>query len=290
MAGNMSQIHKPVLLKEILDAFSISLERFIDGTLGLGGHASSIIEEHPELKSYFGIDRDPEALSIAQERVGEKLVPIHGSYVDMDTLIEGQVDGIMLDLGVSSLQLDKAEKGFSFMRDGPLDMRMNPEDPVDASYIVNRYSERDLGKIFLEYGEERKWRQAAKAIVQERRKKKIETTFDLCQALDPVLKRSGKIHPMTRVFQALRIEVNQELKVLEEVIGKAIAKLRPGGRLAIISFHSLEDRIVKYAFRHFMVEEKVVNILTKKPQVADREECRKNPRARSAKLRVVEKT
>ena len=282
-------VHTPVLLKEILSSFSIRIERFLDGTLGLGGHAEALIAEHPELERYYGIDRDPEALELAKERLGENLFPIHGSFVDMDVLISEPVDGILLDLGVSSLQLDKAEKGFSFMREGPLDMRMNPEDPIDAAHIANSYSEKDLGRIFLEYGEERKWRQAAKAIVNARKRKKFETTFDLCQALDPVLKRVGKLHPMTRVFQALRIEVNEELKVLEEVIPKAIKLLRPGGRLAIISFHSLEDRIVKYAFRHLMVEEKCGTILTKKPLVADREECRKNRRARSAKLRVFEK-
>jgi len=282
-------IHTPVLLKEILSLFSIPMERFLDGTLGLGGHAEALLLAHPEIKRYYGIDRDPEALGLAEGRLGSKLIPIHGSFVDMDTLVSEQVDGILLDLGVSSLQLDKAEKGFSFMREGPLDMRMNPEDEIDAAYITNHYSEKELGRIFLEYGEERKWRQVAKAIVEARRRKKFETTFDLCRALDPVLKRVGKLHPMTRVFQALRIEVNQELKVLERVIPIAIKMLRPGGRLAIIAFHSLEDRIVKYAFRHFMVEEKSVDILTKKPLEADREECRKNPRARSAKLRVIEK-
>ena len=282
-------MHKPVLVKEILSMFDSKLERFIDGTLGLGGHAAAIMEAHPELKKYYGIDRDPEAIAIAKERLGEKLIAIHGSFSDMDTLVPEDVDGILLDLGVSSLQLDKAEKGFSFMREGPLNMRMNPDDPIDASHIVNSYSERDLGKIFSEYGEERKWRLAAKAIVQARKKMRIETTADLCRVLEPVLKRTGKIHPMTRVFQALRICVNRELDVLEEVIPKAVAKLRKGGKLAIISFHSLEDRMVKIAFRHFMVEEKSVRILTKKPMVADKDECRKNPRARSAKLRVLEK-
>ncbi|MCH9610155.1 MAG: Ribosomal RNA small subunit methyltransferase H [Chlamydiales bacterium] len=285
----MGAMHKSVLLEEIISFFAIPMESFLDGTLGLGGHAEAILEQHPELKSYFGIDKDPEALALAKQRLGDRLIGLHGSFGDLDELVDSQVDGILLDLGVSSLQLDKAEKGFSFMRDGPLDMRMNPEADIDAAAVVNSYSERDLGRIFQEYGEERRWRQAAKAIVQARRKKRLETTFDLCHALEQTLKRSGKIHPMTRVFQALRIEVNGELDVLKEVIPKAIAKLRPGGRLAIISFHSLEDRIVKYAFRHFMVEEKMVNILTKKPQVATFQECRKNPRARSAKLRVLEK-
>lgn len=282
-------MHQPVLTQEILSFFTAPIAVFIDGTLGLGGHAESLLTVHKELLKYYGIDRDPEALAHAKERLDERLIPLHGSFSEMDTLVPERADGILLDLGVSSLQLDKAQKGFSFMREGPLDMRMNPEDPVDAETIVNSYSERELGEIFREYGEERKWRQAAKAIVHARKKCRIETTLQLCQALEPVLKRSGKIHPMTRVFQALRIKVNEELLVLEEVLPKAVALLKPGGRLAVISFHSLEDRIVKHAFRDFVVEEKGVNILTKKPVVASREETKSNPRARSAKLRVLEK-
>ena len=282
-------MHTSVLLNEVLAAFPHPLNIFVDGTLGMGGHGEAILQAHPEIKKLYGIDRDPEALAMAKERLGEILIPLHGPFSAMEELIQERVDGILLDIGVSSLQLDKAEKGFSFMREGPLDMRMNPENPVDAASIVNRYSEKELGVLFRDYGEERHWRTAAKAIVQARKKKKIETTLDLCRALESTLPRRGKLHPMTRVFQALRIEVNQELEELKAVIPQALELLNPQGRLAVITFHSLEDRIVKHLFRHFHLEEKCVDLLTKKPVVASRDECRKNRRARSAKLRIIEK-
>lgn len=280
-------MHTPVLLEEVLDFFSYPMNVFIDGTLGFGGHAEALIKAHPEIEMYYGFDKDPEALAYAQKRLPEKLIPIHDSFSNLEGL--GVADGILLDLGVSSLQLDKPEKGFSFMQEGPLDMRMNPEGTLDARFVVNSLSEKELGEIFRIYGEERRWRQAAKAIVQARKKQRIETTLQLCQVLESVLKRTGKIHPMTRVFQALRIYVNDELKTLENALFTALACLKTNGRLVVISFHSLEDRIVKHTFRHFLLEEKCVNILTKKPVVATREEVRQNPRSRSAKLRALEK-
>jgi 16S rRNA (cytosine1402-N4)-methyltransferase len=308
-----TSLHYSVLLNEVINAFhGLCLPVVVDGTLGAGGHAQAILESHPEIQCYIGIDQDPQALELARNRLkpwSSKLVLKHGNFAQFDTFLNElslpSADGMLVDLGVSSMQLDQAARGFSFMRDGPLDMRMNPLDPLNAADIVNEWSEQDLGRIFREYGEEKQWRAAARCIVKARQERPFLTTQELKNALHPVLFRFAKkgIHPLTLVFQALRICVNKELEMLETFLPKAIDFLSPGGRLAVISFHSLEDRIVKGHMRLaasdkwetsglgglFRDKEPTVKQMTKKPIEATDEEIHFNPRSRSAKLRVAEK-
>lgn len=289
--------HQPVLVESFINFFSgRSLKFFVDGTLGAGGHARLILEAHPEIEKFYGFDRDPEALEIASQNLTnykDKVSFIHSNFREMDQYLEKEsVDGMFLDLGVSSMQLDRPEKGFSFNKEGPLDMRMDPSQRLDAKSVVNSFSEKKLGEIFRDFGEEPRWRRAAAAIVEARRKKRIETTLDLVEALKPVLTWGGmrgkKIHPMTLVFQALRIYVNDELQGIQEGLMKGLELLKPGGRFAVITFHSLEDRIVKNQFRNFAQEKRVL-LLTKKPLEASLEEVKENPRSRSAKMRLIEK-
>lgn len=288
--------HKSILVDSFLSFFAeMKIVRFVDGTLGAGGHAKAILSAHPEIQQFYGFDRDPLALEIARETLKpfeEKISLIHANFADMNRNLSEPVQGIFLDLGVSSMQLDRPEKGFSLYKEGPLDMRMDPTSYPDAETVVNSLSEKELAQIFWEYGEERRSRAAAKAIVEARRKKRIRTTLDLTEALKHVLTWGGrkgkKVHPMTLIFQALRIYVNNELKGLEEALPRAIALLAPAGRMGVITFHSLEDRIVKHLFRQY-ASEKQIKILTKKPLIADEKEMRENPRSRSAKLRFIEK-
>lgn len=309
----MSQPHLSVLQREVLHYFAdCQCPIFVDGTLGAGGHSIAILENHPEIKRHIGIDQDPVALEIAKQRLmpwESKVTYVHKNFASIKESLQSQgiktVNGILLDLGVSSMQLDRAEKGFSFMRDGPLDMRMNPEQELTAAEVVNNWSERELGRIIRDYGEEKQWRGVARAIVQARSDFHIATTLQLAEVLMPILgwKKGKGIHPLTLVFQALRICVNDELGVLERFLADALDLLAPGGRLAIISFHSLEDRIVKNAFRLatsdkledsglqglFIDKIPLVKMLTRKPATALEDEIKSNPRSRSAKLRVVEK-
>lgn len=302
--------HLSVLLEEVVEAFSpVTLETFVDGTLGAGGHSSEIIKYHPEIQHFMGIDQDPDALSIAKERLEpwkEKVIFQKGNFSDLRAHLDKngieKVDGILLDLGVSSMQFDRPDRGFSLQNDGPLDMRMDPEESLTAEEIVNTWSEAELGRIFKRYGEEKRWRAAARAIVNAR---PLSRTLELVEVLSKVLgrPRKGKIHPATLVFQALRLAVNREIERVEEVIPQAIDSLCPGGRLAIISFHSLEDRIVKQQFRYladdkessrgiagvFISKEPTVDLITRKPIVPSEEEIARNPRSRSSKLRVVQK-
>ena len=302
----MTHPHKSVLLKEVLAAFeNTPLKVFVDGTLGAGGHSAAILEQYPEIEHFYGIDQDPDAMKIAKERLSPwkgKTHFIAANFSQLDRHINKPIDGILIDLGVSSMQLDRPEKGFSFSKDGPLDMRMDPKGETTAADIINEWSERDLGILFRKYGEEKRWRAAARAICQARIEKPIETTRQLVNTLLPVLffKKKG-IHPLTLIFQAIRIAVNKELQVIEEVIPKAIKMLRPGGVMAIISFHSLEDRIVKNAFRYaasdtedtsgragdFINKDPQVTILTRKPIIPSDEEISANPRSRSAKMRII---
>lgn len=308
----MSTPHTSVLMSEVLHIFEEQrLRIFVDGTLGAGGHAQAILEAHPELEMLIGFDQDPEALQIARNRLepwSKKVHFIPRNFSDMPQVLHSlkipKVDGILLDLGVSSMQLDQAERGFSFMREGPLDMRMNPEQKLTAAEVVNEWSQDELGRIFREYGEEKQWRAAARAIVTARNMQPIRTTQELVAVLRPMFswKKTG-INPLTLVFQALRICVNHELEVLENILPKAIDLLVTGGRFAVISFHSLEDRLVKEAFRFaasdkqhtsglaglFLNKDPIVKILTKKPISATEDEVERNPRSRSAKLRAVEK-
>lgn len=286
--------HTPIFLKEFLGFFEgRQLKTFVDGTLGAGGHAEALLENHPEVEKFWGIDGDPHALEVARDRLKkfhDKLELVQDDFAHLlDWVAPQSVEGIFLDLGLSSMQLDEGEQGFAFSREAPLDMRRDPRSEVQAKEVVNNFSEAKLGEIFRELGEERRWRQAARAICIARKKKKINTTTELAAVLKPVLSWSGKkIHPLTLIFQALRIYVNNELESLEEGIVQSITALSPGGRLGIISFHSLEDRIVKKEFRKAYLEDKVV-ILTKKPLTPTLEEIKANPRARSAKVRFVEK-
>ena len=283
-------MHKPVLLDEVLCFFEqMRLLVFVDGTVGAGGHAAALLQAHPEIEVYYAIDRDESALELAQQNLKafSNVEYVHTNFAKF----KGEaVDGMLLDLGVSSMQLDQDKRGFSFSHDGPLDMRMDQSARLNAKEIVNRYSEKELGRIFREYGEEKRWRRAAEAIVEARQKKQIVTTKQLVEVLKPVLGWHRKhFNPMTLIFQALRIEVNGELSCLEKALEDAVVSLNSSGRLAVISFHSLEDRIVKQTFRKLKVEEKNIHLLTKKPMIATDDEIKKNPRSRSAKLRVIEK-
>jgi 16S rRNA (cytosine1402-N4)-methyltransferase len=301
--------HQPVLYKEIIHAL-ITSDRgtYIDGTVGAGGHAWGILEaSHPDGR-LLGLDVDPEALKLAKIKLtpfGNRVTLRQASYT---TLVEqahslgwDTVNGILLDLGVSSMQLDTRERGFSFLHEAPLDMRFNPDNPTSADDLVNHLSESDLADILYRYGEEHHSRQIARAIVRAR---PIRTTTQLAAVVAKVT-RSGKpgIHPATRSFQALRIAVNQELEALSNVLPQAINLLAPGGRLAVISFHSLEDRIVKQFFRQESKDclcpprqpictcghKASIDEINRRPIGASEEEIQNNPRARSARLRVAQK-
>jgi 16S rRNA (cytosine1402-N4)-methyltransferase len=306
--------HQPVLLQELLSFFeNRPIETFIDGTLGNGGHALALLETHPELKQFIGIDQDPTALNLSQERLSSfspQITLLRGNFRHLQLLLSEigiqKVDGILLDIGTSSMQLDSSQRGFSFKEEAPLDMRMDPQNPTSAATLINHASEEELAYIFRELGEIPSWRAVTRTILQARQKQKIQTTKQLSELLSGIAKttRSQKIHPMTLVFQALRISVNDELGALEAALPQAIDLLRPGGRLAVITFHSLEDRLVKNLFRHAAKsweedlsnpftgkkeKEILVTLVTKKPITASLAEIRSNPRSRSAKLRVVEK-
>ncbi|MBA3722278.1 MAG: 16S rRNA (cytosine(1402)-N(4))-methyltransferase RsmH [Parachlamydiaceae bacterium] len=313
MNPSTSHPHVSVLLEEVLQTFeSTHLICFVDGTLGAGGHAEAILAAHPEIKFYLGIDQDAQALELAAARLkpwADKLILKQGNFADFDLFLKElqlpNPNGFLVDLGVSSMQLDQAARGFSFSKEGPLDMRMNQEIGHTAADIVNNATEYELGKIFREYGEEKRWRNAARTIVEARQKNPILTTTDLANVLRPALPWNPKkgINPLTLIFQALRISVNKELEVLEIFVTKAIDVLLPNGRLAVISFHSLEDRIVKNQMRFaasdkfettglggiFRDKKPIVSLTTKKPIGPTDDEVDKNPRSRSAKLRVVEK-
>lgn len=283
-------------------------ERIIDGTLGAGGHSYALLEAGAG--EILGLDRDQMALEIAEERLqpfAERVHTTHGSYLEMQSAAQAlgwnQVDGILLDLGLSSMQLDRPERGFAFMHNGPLDMRFDRSSGLPtAADVVNLWDESELSNIFYKYGEEPKGRKLAQAIIRAR---PLETTQDLAEAILKAAPRryNDKIHPATRVFQALRIAVNDELGAVEQVIPLAIDLLRPGGHLAIITFHSLEDRIVKQAFKLASTDcicppkvpicvcghKASVHLVNRKPLIPADNEIAENPRSRSAKLRVVEK-
>lgn len=286
-------MHISVLKQPILELFrQIKLNSFIDATLGAAGHSLAMLQDHPELTTLIGFDRDPSALENAKALLPNTSILIHSNYRHLKNELEkhniSQVDGILFDIGVSSMQLDQAERGFSFQQEGPLDMRMDSTQTLTAEDVVSSYPEEKLANIIYNYGEERASRRIAKAIVQARRKERIDTTQKLVSVIETVLPRRGKLHPATKTFQALRIEVNAELESLEQALDQALQLLAPGGILAVISFHSLEDRIVKNFFRNQDKEQ--FRILTKKPLIASSDECRQNPRSRSSKLRAIQKT
>lgn len=305
--------HVSVLLQECIDALSIKPDGiYIDGTAGGGGHSFHIASNLTTGK-LIALDRDMSAVAAAGARLavyGERAQVVHSNFSDMAAVcrelgIDG-IDGVLLDLGVSSYQLDTADRGFSYMADAPLDMRMNREDTLDAYTVVNTYTEQQLKKIIYDYGEERFAPRIAARIVQERQKAPIRTTGELVSVIKaamPAAAKDGGHHPAKRTFQAIRIEVNGELSVIEPTIRDAVSLLKPGGRIAIITFHSLEDRIVKQTFaslssgctcpRDFPVcvcgKKPIVDIISKKPILPGEQELTINPRSRSAKLRVAEK-
>jgi 16S rRNA (cytosine1402-N4)-methyltransferase len=302
--------HQPVLYKEIIHALQPRRGgRYADGTLGAGGHARGILEASAPDGQLLGLDVDPQALALARKNLAPYEGRIHlaqASYTSLSTQLAqlrwDAVDGVVLDLGASSMQFDTPERGFSFLHDAPLNMRFGPHVPQTAADLVNKYSERELADLIYQYGEERDSRKIARAIVKAR---PIHTTRELVAAIESVSPRRGdRVHPATRTFQALRIAVNDELASIEEVLPQAIAALRPGGRLAVISFHSLEDRIVKDFFREqsrdlvnppyeriYEVERKAtLKEVNRKPITPSEDEIKNNPRARSAKLRIAEKT
>jgi len=279
------------------------MDVFVDGTCGVGGHSRAIAESHPELKQLVGIDRDPAALEVAGENLSGLLCQVdfvNGAFSDVSSYLDelgiDKIDGVLLDLGVSSIQLDQAQRGFSFSKPGPLDMRMDPSLKVSAKDIVNTWSEKDLVELFSSLGEEPFSKRCARAVCEARDKALIETTEDLKEVLEKVAFRSGKVHPATRVFQAIRIEVNSELDEVSLVLPKLLERLKPGGIAAVISFHSLEDRIVKRFIQTGAARRMdgklltpTLEVLTKKPIVASDEELKVNRRARSAKLRAFRK-
>ena len=301
--------HKPVLYQEIIHALQPrNGGRYVDGTLGAGGHARGILEACTPDGLLLGLDVDPQALALARETLAPYEKRIHLVQASHITLAEqlaslkwDVIDGIVLDLGASSMQFDNAERGFSFMQDGPLDMRFGINATMSAEDIVNKFDERELADIIFRYGEDRDSRKIAKAIVMNR---PLRTTRELVAVIEKASPRRGdRTHPATQTFQALRIAVNEELASVEKTLPQAVSALRSGGRCAVISFHSLEDRIVKEYFREqskelvnppyeriYEVERKaVVQLVNKKPILPTDEEVKENPRARSAKLRVVEK-
>ncbi len=306
-------VHQSVLLNEVVEAFPFGGERklLIDGTLGNGGHSAALLRKYPGLH-ILGIDRDKDALGRAAETLafaGDRVTLVHGNFSGLAGKLQEygaeKADGILLDIGVSSPQLDDPSRGFSWRADGPLDMRMDRTSPENASRLLNRASEADLAEIFREYGELRSARKLAAAVVETRQKKPFATTLDLVELCDRVLGKSrpGTLPMPTLVFQALRIAVNDELGELRQALQAAVDVLSPGGRLAVISFHSLEDRIVKRFFKEEAAscvcppglpvcvcgKESTLKIITPHALTATDEERSANKRSACAKLRVAEK-
>jgi 16S rRNA (cytosine1402-N4)-methyltransferase len=285
--------HIPVLLRETLELLAVRPGGFyVDGTLGLGGHAKALLEQSAPSGRLLGVDKDSETLEearLALAPFGDRARLVHGDFREIPGLLGGErPDGILLDLGVSSMQLDRAERGFSFRTEGPLDMRMDRSFGETAENIVNRERETELANLIFRFGEERASRRIAKAIVLARRKNRIRTTLELATIVRASLGRSRDgLDPATRTFQALRIAVNRELESLPEVFTALGECLAPGGRLAVIAFHSLEDREVKTTFRG--LSQNGFRLLTRKPMRPAPEETAQNPRSRSARLRAVEK-
>jgi 16S rRNA (cytosine1402-N4)-methyltransferase len=304
----MNPVHQPVLYQEIIHALlPKSTGRYVDGTVGAGGHAAGLLAGSEPGGRLLGLDVDPQALALARQTLapfGERACLKRASYTSLaDQLIEmgwQKVDGILLDLGASSMQFDTAERGFSFLADGPLDMRFDPSSPLTAAEIINTWQADELADVLFRYGEERASRRIARAIIQAR---PLRSTRHLAEVIEKAIGRHGPHHPATQTFQALRIAVNGELEALEKTLPVAIRRLEPGGRLAVISFHSLEDRQVKEFFRLESRDcicpppqpvctcghKASIKEITRRPIMPTEEEVKRNSRARSAKLRVAEK-
>lgn len=299
--------HTPVLYQQVLSALDPKPgSRIIDGTVGAGGHAQGILERTAPGGELLGLDRDSVTLPLARQRLarfGTRVHLRHGTYRELQAHAAAvgwkQVDGVLLDLGLSSIQLDDPARGFSFRAEGPLDMRFDPGQELDAAVLVNRYSELELADLIARYGEEPQARRFARAIVAAR---PMQTTLELADVIARAARRgrsrlrhaqARRIHPATRTFQALRIAVNDELAALEEALPEVVSLLRPGGRLVVIAFHSLEDRLVKRFLREGSRETEehpaYLRLITRKPIRPLPEEIESNPRARSARLRAAEK-
>ena len=305
--------HRPVLLDECIEALAIRPEGiYLDGTLGRAGHSVEIVRRLTTGR-LIAVDRDEQAIAEAGDRLSpwrDRVTLVHGNFADLGTILDGLgvtgVDGMLFDLGVSSPQLDDGSRGFSYMADAPLDMRMDRSRSLTAAQVVNTWPREELRRILFEYGEERYAPQIAAAIERRRQERPIETTLELVELIKaamPAKAKKEKQHPAKRSFQAIRIAVNDELGAVERMLDGAVPRLNPGGRLAVISFHSLEDRIVKLRFQElargctcppdFPVcvcgRTPEIRLVTRKPVLASQRELEENPRARSAKLRVAEK-
>lgn len=309
----MDYFHKPIMVEEVIKGLNIIEDGiYVDGTLGGGGHSLEIVKrvKHGKL---IGIDQDKNAIEKARKRLidyKDKTIIVHDNYLNIENILQAldieKVDGILLDLGVSSHQLDEGERGFSYHQDAPLDMRMNRDESFTAWNVVNKYNMQEIEKILWEYGEEKWAKRIAEFIVRERKVKTIDTTLELVDIIKKAIPkgaRSESQHPARKTFQGIRIEVNKELEIIKKVLPKMVKLLKKGGRLCIIDFHSLEDRIVKRSFKELNKEcicppdfpicvcdkKKEINIITKKPITPKKEEIENNPRSRSAKLRIAEK-
>jgi 16S rRNA (cytosine1402-N4)-methyltransferase len=305
--------HVSVLLNEVIEGLDIKKEGiYVDGTLGGAGHSSEIIRRLSSQGRLIGIDQDKDALKAAGEKLKEynNVTFVHDNFTNVEDILEELkiegIDGILMDLGVSSYQLDAGERGFSYMQDAPLDMRMNREEKLSAYDVINGYSEEELSRVIRDFGEEKFARRIAKFIVDRRSDNPIKTTLqlvDIIKAAIPAKARREGPHPAKRTFQAIRIEVNKELDILDKAVEGAVNKLKVGGRIAIITFHSLEDRIIKNKFKNleepctcpkeFPIcicgKKPKVKIITRKPIEPSEEEVNANPRSRSAKLRIAER-
>ncbi len=306
--------HKPVLLQECINGLNIRKNKiYLDGTLGGAGHSIEIAKRLDNTGMLIGIDRDEEALEVAKQKLNKynNVKFVHGNHDNIKEILKelkiDGVDGILLDLGISSYQIDEASRGFSYMKDAKLDMRMDKSQELTAEYVVNNYKEEELARIIFEYGEEKFSRQIAKKICEERKNKKIESTKELVKIIESVVpnyirKQDG--HPAKRTFQAIRIEVNDEISPLYNTVVNSINSLNKGGRLCIITFHSLEDRAVKKAYVDSIGKctcpkelpycicnkKELGKIINKKPILPSPKECELNSRSKSAKLRIFEKT
>lgn len=301
--------HIPVIATETIENLNIKSDGvYLDLTLGKGGHSKMILEKLSDKGTLIALDQDKEAIEAAKENLKDfsNVIFVNSNFEKIDQVLRDlgfdYIDGALMDIGVSSYQIDNADRGFSYMKDGPLDMRMNQENELTAEIIVNEYSQDELEKIFFEYGEEKFSRIIAKNIIKAREDYRIDTTFKLKDIVTKSIK-SNEAHPEKRVFQALRIEANRELDVLKNTIDKVVDRLNEGGRLAIITFHSLEDRIVKNKFKDLATDcicppefpvcvcnhKAKVKIITRKPITASKKELKENSRAKPAKLRVCQR-
>jgi len=293
------KIHIPVMLGEVIEYLKLSPGKIIvDATIGTGGHSRGIIERIMPGGKLIGIDRDEDSLAVARQRLSDfhsACELVYGSFSDIDEILKNldikKIDGVLFDLGLSSYQLDDPERGFSFQHEGPLDMRFDRKSFVSAYDLINNLNEEEISSILWTFGEERWHNRIAHLLVEERQRRAITSTRELSDIVVkavPYKYRNYRIHPATRTFQAVRIAVNRELETIGVGISKAIELLDKRGRICVISFHSLEDRIAKLSFRKFAAEGKI-KIITPKPQIPKEAEIRENPASRSSKLRVAEK-